>query len=114
MLRTIILTTLLTTTATAFAGQRYVEVWDPPEARGSAPSNVVSQHRLAKKRAAPTKRTAVRGKQRGVMKSVAAPLPASPATERRVPTFDDIPRRRTPHGDVLRVHVGTMQAGVER
>jgi len=114
LLRTLIFSALLTIAGTAFAEQHYVEVCEPSEARSSAPSNGGSHHKLTKKRAAPTRRTAVRSKQHEVLKSVAAPLPTRPATERRVPTFDDIPRKRTPHGDVLRVHVGTMQARVQR
>lgn len=114
MLRTFIFSALLTTAVTAFAGPHYVEVWDPPEARGLSSSSVGSKHKLAKKRAAPTKRTAVRGKQHGVMKSVAAPLPASAASKHRVPTFDDIPRRRTPQGDVLRVRGNSMPIHVQR
>ncbi|MDR5803731.1 hypothetical protein [Caballeronia sp. LZ001] len=114
MLRTIIVSALLTTTVTAFAGQHYVEVWDPPEARGDSSLGVGHQHKPARKRVAPVKRATVRSKQRGMMKSVAAPVPTSAAPEQRRPTFDEIPRKRTPRGDVLRVHGDTMRVHVER
>lgn len=114
MLRSFILSALLTIAAMAFAGQHYVEVWNPSEAHGSVSPNTAREHKSPKKRQATAKRMSMRGKQRGLMKSVAAPLPASAATERRVPTFDDIPRRKTPQGDVLRVHGDVTQVHVQR
>lgn len=114
MLKAIVVSAFLTTAATASAGQHYVEVWNPPEAHGSTSSSVGREHKSSNKRVAPLKPAIGRAKPHVAMKSVAVPVPPPQGTERRVPTFDDIPRKRTPRGDVLRVHGDAKQVRVER
>jgi hypothetical protein len=97
----------------AAAGERYVEIWNPPEARNRA-------HELNSQARKPIKR-------RHVNTSVLRTLPPTakhrasatafsgrpPAIEPRVrPTFDDIPRRITPEGNISRVSHGT--ASIDR
>lgn len=113
LVKTLIFGALLTMSATtAYAGQHYVEVWNPPEARVTRPSNTAREHNPAKKRPQSLK-LAPYAKHRAVMKSVAAPLPAV-APEDRVPTFNDIPRKRTPEGNVLRVNDRLTAVRVQR
>ncbi|MBN3762332.1 hypothetical protein G3O01_16010 [Burkholderia sp. Ac-20365] len=105
----------LITVSAACAGERYVEIWNPPEARGAAgghhdqPSRKGSNHEKA------DGRMAHRHSPRRVV--VHAPFSAAPvraASQASRPTFDDIPRQLTPEGNVLRVDGRTMRAKVER
>nr|WP_289814850.1 hypothetical protein [Paraburkholderia caribensis] len=101
----------------SIAGERYVEVWNPPEARG-----VVGEHHVQPARKTPShRRTSAHVAHRRVPRYVVAtaPLPAtsmrstaSRATGRQ--TFDDIPRQITPEGNVLRVDGRHSRAEVER
>lgn len=105
----------LISVSAACAGERYVEIWNPPEARGGAgrhhnqPSRKVSNHEKT------DGRTAHRHSPRRVVAH--APVSAAPvraASQASRPTFDDIPRQLTPEGNVLRVDGRTMRAEVER
>ncbi|RKR31151.1 hypothetical protein [Paraburkholderia sp. BL17N1] len=94
----------------AFAGARYVEVWNPPEARGDTqrvqPVRKAPKHRRASTRT---------GHSQLQHRIVAAPGPKASvaAVGRRTgePRYDDIPRQITPEGNVLRV--GGRHAEVE-
>ena len=95
---------LLACTSSAFAGERYIEIWNPPEARGGllqgagAPKSLTHKRRvphLVKTRAHRTSATATKlAMKQGVAR----------ADTRRVnPDVSEIPRLITPEGNVLRV-----------
>lgn len=96
---------LLTVASSVFAGERYVEIWNPPEARmGAAPG-----------KCAPKARGAIvssRNAGKVVPRRVADPLSRSTASKRPpvavvkkplAPPSTYIPRMITPEGNVLRV-----------
>jgi hypothetical protein len=95
---------LLACTSSAFAGERYIEIWNPPEARGGllqgagAPKSLTHKRRvphLVKTRAHRTPTTATK---------LAVKQGAAGAGTRRVtPDVTEIPRLITPEGNVLRV-----------
>lgn len=106
---------LFAAASTVMAGERYVEVWNPPEARASMPHRVVAAHRPAGSRHIVPH----------AMKARARPTPAPVArfaakTDRRenvpvhVPDMSEIPRQITPEGNVLRVDSRGMRAEVTR
>ncbi len=95
---------LLAVASTGIAGEHYVEIWNPPEARGGlsqgagAPKSLTHKRRvphLLKARAhrAPTTATRLALKQ-GT---------AGAGTRRVTPDVSEIPRLITPEGNVLRV-----------
>jgi len=102
----------------AAAGEHYVEVWNPPEAR-------IGSHAAADKSKAKAGKTALLARSVGK----AAPRPVSdrlakPSAVRHVgiyaakkttsPRFNDIPRIVTPEGNVLQVGTGRTAASVVR
>jgi hypothetical protein len=108
----------------ALAGERYVEVWNPPEARGVAAAHTkkatMSAHKSVKQRhvslyAAASHTRRKPGLTTPAQSSVPDPVPATstPAAS-AAPTFDDIPRQIAPEGDVLRVTGRWKRFGVER
>ena len=100
----------------AFATERYTEVWNPPEARATAPHRVRAAHKLAVHRhavphtmkvrvqRAPTSAPKLMAKQSTVQKTV-------PTDE---PDMSEIPRQLTPEGNVLRVDSRGIAAEVTR
>ncbi|SPK77210.1 conserved exported protein of unknown function (plasmid) [Cupriavidus taiwanensis] len=93
----------------AFAGERYIEIWNPPEAHSfTAKHPKPSANKPKKSRVSPhaTSRT----------RRVAEAPTLRPATTARPgrPTFNDIPREITPGGNVLRVAGGQSRIDVER
>jgi hypothetical protein len=90
----------------AFAAGAYTEVWNPPEARATAPRKVTGAHKLEARRhvvphtvkvhARHTAPSAFRlvAKQTNMQKTV-------PAAER---DMSEIPRQLTPEGNILRVN----------
>ena len=100
----------------AFAAEGYTEVWNPPEARATAPHRVRAAHKLAvhrhvvphavkvQARRAPTSAPKLMAKQRHMQEVV-------PANE---PDMSEIPRQLTPEGNVLRVDSRNMSAEVTR
>ncbi|AHI67776.1 hypothetical protein BTM_5177 [Burkholderia thailandensis 34] len=125
---------LLAFTSLTFAGERYVEIWNPPEARiGSTTGSASGARRDPAARkpsaAAATKRrraaprvvearmhhppTAVKiaPKPRAIDDGAPrpAPGPASPS-----PATPDIPRLFTPDGNVLRVGTRGYRADISR
>lgn len=103
--------TALTSTA-AVGGEHYVEVWNPPEARGQRPAVPVHVRKSPKKRHVSMK-TLPSAAKHSVGK---VPAHGQSATARRIdmpPTFDDIPRRITPEGNILRVSHGSASAQMQ-
>ncbi|KGS02533.1 hypothetical protein X946_3367 [Burkholderia sp. ABCPW 111] len=115
---------LLAFAFSAFASERYVEIWNPPEARAGQ-SNGVRHDPSARKPAAPAAKrkrvaphvvearmhhppTAVKiaPKPRAIDDDAPRTTPALPS-----PAAPDIPRLFTPDGNVLRV--GTRGYGVD-
>lgn len=114
---------LLAFTSSTFASERYVEIWNPPEAR-TGPSIGARHDPSARKPAPAAKRkhvaprvvearmhhppTAVKiaPKPRAIDDDLPRATPALPS-----PAAPDIPRQFTPDGNVLRV--GTQGYGVE-
>lgn len=108
----------------ALAGGRYVEVWNPPEARGATAVHkkkaTLSAHESAKRRHASLYVAAPHvhrepGAAIPARTSVHAPAHATstPAAS-AAPTFDDLPRQLTPEGNVLRVKGSHGRIDVER
>ncbi|TCG04066.1 hypothetical protein BZM27_43485 [Paraburkholderia steynii] len=99
----------------ACAGERYVEVRNPPEARGS-----VALHRIEMAHKAPARRHisahVSHRPHRHVVATARVPKTtvASTATRASRLTFDDIPRQITPEGNVLRVDNHQTRAEVQR
>jgi len=123
----------------AFGGEHYVEVWNPPEARGgnaSAHAALLAARkaekqarqrraglRIARNAAHDAARDATHDPAHDARAAAhrravaAAPAKASvAAAERRSsePRFKDIPRQITPEGNVLRVDGRNAQVDVER
>jgi len=93
----------------AFAGERYLEVWNPPEARSAAPKPPKpSAHKPKKSRAS----SSASGRTRRAVK-VSTLRPATTARP-GTPTFNDLSRQMTPEGNVLRVAGGHSRIDVER
>ncbi|WP_341315845.1 hypothetical protein WN982_19675 [Paraburkholderia sp. IMGN_8] len=100
----------------AFAAGVYTEVWNPPEARATAPQRVKAAHKLGihrhvvphavkvHVRRAPTSESKLVAKQSNMQKTV-------PTDE---PDMSEIPRQLTPEGNVLRVDSRNMSAEVTR
>ncbi|SOE66407.1 hypothetical protein SAMN05446635_2856 [Burkholderia sp. OK233] len=106
---------LLACSSSAFAGERYIEIWNPPEARGGlsqgagAPKSLTHKRRvphLVKTRAHRTPTTATK---------LAVKQGAADAGTRRVtPDVSEIPRLITPEGNVLRVDAHDSHVEVVR
>ncbi|WP_245254231.1 hypothetical protein [Paraburkholderia sp. LEh10] len=98
----------------AFAGARYVEVWNPPEAR-SAMQSRQSIYKTPKHRRADV-RIAHHGLRHRVVAAAPGPKASVTAVEHRAhePRYEDIPRQMTPEGNVLRVDGRHAQVEVER
>lgn len=102
---------LLAVASAASAGERYIEVWNPPEARATSTHAAPLHKPLSRRRPV---RQAVRFRARQIV----APVPklvakrSRPEGELRAPEPDvtDIPRQITPEGNILRVD--SRQAGV--
>ncbi|WP_087733517.1 hypothetical protein [Paraburkholderia piptadeniae] len=102
----------------SIAGERYVEVWNPPEARGVVGIRPVQTARNTP----PHRRTAAHVPHHRLRRHVVAtaPVPAisrrstASQTSRPALTFDDIPRQITPEGNVLRVNDRQPRVEVER
>jgi type II secretory pathway component PulM len=108
---------LLAVASTATAAGRYVEVWNPPEARIGHPAG---KGKVKTGRAA----LLAHGTSKIGTRRVAAPLAKAPTAEKHAvvdaarkapnPRSIDIPRILTPEGNVLQVGTGQMSARVVR
>lgn len=99
--------------STARAGDRYVEVWNPPEARFAHPS-IVHKPVRHRRSAFHSHEGTARHKSIASIPTIVRPTTVSKTTGTPRPTFDDIPRQLTPEGNVLRVKGGLSRAEVER
>jgi len=113
----------------AFGREHYIEVWNPPEARGGmAPSQAaLLAARKADRQAARHRRASLHmahdvshnaARRRTVAAMPAPQAPQAPVVtvERRTsePRYEDIPRQITPEGNVLRIDGRHAQVDVER
>jgi len=107
---------LLAVTSTAAAGQHYVEVWNPPEARVGQPA-AKCKPKVGKTALLP------RGAGKVATRRVADPLAKAAAGKHAggdnarkatSPRFIDIPRILTPEGNVLQVGTGHASVYVVR
>lgn len=106
---------LFAVASTGVAGEHYVEIWNPPEARASMP------HRsTAARKQAPGKRV---GPHAVTVHARRAPVPVArlaAKTDTRdnvpahAPDMSEIPRQITPEGNVLRVDSRGVTAEVTR
>jgi hypothetical protein len=106
---------LMALAPSAYAAGGYIEVWNPPEARASAPHHVNATHKTATHRHGATPTIKVRARR------PSAPVArlATKTTRREnvpahAPDMSEIPRQITPEGNVLRVGSGGLSAGVMR
>ncbi|WP_454825054.1 hypothetical protein [Paraburkholderia xenovorans] len=106
---------LLTVVSTVSAGERYVEVWNPPEARVDAPRAKLPHKQSMHRHTAPR---AVKYRAR----STPAPTRKLIAKQREIPAdsrtatpdLTDLPRQITPEGNILRVDSRQAYVGVSR
>lgn len=104
---------LLSTMSSAFATERYTEVWNPPEARTAALHSTTVRKPVKRTRAM---QHLVKARTHRTPMSVPAPkfaMKQHNATA-KAPDITDIPRQITPEGNVLRVDSRNASAEVTR
>jgi hypothetical protein len=107
---------LIMTLCTAAHASGYVEVWNPPEARASAPRKSPDARKSANHRHGDARAVKVH------MRRNPRPAPALVAKQGRMqqavptqkPDMSEIPRQITPEGNVLRVTTRAADVGVVR
>jgi hypothetical protein len=103
---------LLACTSSALAGERYVEIWNPPEARGGVLQGKGAPKPAAHKRRVPhLLKTRAHHMPATSAKLAIRPGAAGAEAQRGTPNASEIPRLITPEGNVLRV--GTHDSHVE-
>ena len=101
---------------TAFGAGLYSEVWNPPEARATAPRRTTALHKPAMRRhvALHGKKAFSRRKSAPASRLVAKQGNAPRALPKNEPGMSEIPRQVTPEGNVLRVRGQAISAHVVR
>jgi hypothetical protein len=101
---------LLSLASSASAGERYVEVWNPPEAR-TAPARPAAQKKNGHKVAARKSPQTIAKKVTDPAASTARTTPpaSGPVKVRPLDPNTDIPRKIAPDGHVLRVRDEPLQ-----
>lgn len=98
---------LFAVASTAMAGEHYVEIWNPPEARASMPHHAVAGRRLANGRHATVHAVTMHARRTPAPNAkLAAARTDADAREKapaHTPDVSEIPRQITPEGNVLRV-----------
>ena len=100
----------------AFGAVTYSEVWNPPEARATAPHRVGTAHRLAVRRHVALHAKKVRSPRAlaTAPRLVVKQGNAQKTLRRDEPDMSEIPRQTTPEGNVLRVTGHAASAHVVR
>ena len=100
----------------AFGAGTYSEVWNPPEARATAPHRAGTSHRLAVRRhvALHAKRVHSPRAIATAPRLVAKQGNAQKTLRKDEPDMSEIPRQTTPEGNVLRVKGHAASAHVVR
>jgi hypothetical protein len=105
---------LMALAPTAYAAGSYVEVWNPPEARASAPRVKAAHKAVIHRRSA---MHAIKLYTRRAPTPVAKLATKTSPRENvppHAPDMSEIPRQRTPEGNVLRVDSRSMSAELIR
>jgi hypothetical protein len=113
--RRIGLAVLMTTLAPAvYAAGAYTEVWNPPEARATAPHRVSAAHKLAVHRHVVPHAVKVHARRTPISapKLVAKQNYVQKVLPTDEPDMSEIPRQLTPEGNVLRVDSRGISAEV--
>lgn len=109
---------LLTVASTGIAGEHYVEIWNPPEARASMPHRTAGARKAAAGRHVGPHAVAVHARRSPVAPAAVPKLAAKADTRENVPVhvpdMTEIPRQITPEGNVLRVDSRGATAEVTR
>jgi hypothetical protein len=116
---------LMGSASSALAGERIVEIWNPPEARATAPHAAVKRVQPHRKKVSIARRAPARRLHTNVAAgSSGSPALAASRARRNYDNgnaappphdtarFDDIPRIVTPEGNILRVGGGHAQPTV--
>jgi hypothetical protein len=100
----------------AFGAGTYSEVWNPPEARATAPHRAGTAHRLAVRRHVALHAKKVRSPRAlaTAPRLVAKQGIAQKTLRNEEPDMSEIPRQTTPEGNVLRVKGHAASAHVVR
>ncbi|MFL9888247.1 hypothetical protein PQR66_34850 [Paraburkholderia agricolaris] len=106
---------LLACTSSAFAGERYIEIWNPPEARGGLLRGAGAPKSPTHKRRVPHLVRTQAHRTPSIATKLAVKLGVAGAGTRRVtPDVSEIPRLITPEGNVLRVDAHDSNVEVVR
>src|SRR5258706_5843729 len=105
---------LMALTSPAFAAERYVEIWNPPEAQNGMHRGKVASQALKHKRPTPHLVKAKTHPSSAITKLAAKPRATHDGSRRLTPDVPDIPRQITPEGNVLRVGAHDSHIEVER
>ena len=100
----------------AFGAGTYSEVWNPPEARATAPHRAGTPHRLAVRHHVALHAKKVRSPRAlaTAPRLVVRQGNAQKALRNEEPDMSEIPRQTTPEGNVLRVRGHAASAHVVR
>ncbi len=106
---------LLTVASTGIAGEHYVEIWNPPEARASMPHRSAGARKPAAGRHVGPHAVAVHARRSPTaVTKLAAKTDTRENVPVHVPDMTEIPRQITPEGNVLRVDSRGATAEVMR
>lgn len=106
---------LLACTSSAFADEHYIEIWNPPEARGGLHQGAGSPKSLTHKRRVPNLvKTRAHRTPTTAAKLAVKQGTAGAGTQRVTPDVSEIPRLITPEGNVLRVDAHDSHVEVVR
>ncbi|WP_407946079.1 hypothetical protein [Paraburkholderia haematera] len=106
---------LLACTSAAFAGEHYVEVWNPPEARGGLLQGTVAPKSPTPKRRVPhLVKTRAHRPSTTATKLAVKQGTAGAGARHVTPDVSEIPRLITPEGNVLRVDAHNAHVEVVR
>jgi hypothetical protein len=108
------LTILMAFAPTAFAAGSYVEVWNPPEARASAPHVKATHKALLHRRGAMHAVKLYRRRAPTPVAKLATKTNPRENVQAHAPDMSQIPRQITPEGNVLRVDSRSMSAELIR
>jgi hypothetical protein len=106
---------LFVVASSGMAGEHYVEVWNPPEARSSMPHRAVAARRpTGGAHVAPHTVTLHARHSPATAAKLAARTDNREKVPARTPDMSEIPRQITPEGNVLRVDSRGITAEVTR
>jgi hypothetical protein len=103
---------LLAVASTGVAGEHYVEIWNPPEARMQPTVNGKPKPGKVALLSRHTSRATPRRVADPIAKSLANKHAGNGPRKAAVPSAIDLPRIMTPEGNVLRVHDGGARVDV--